>query len=100
MNKYQKAAKLLNEQAPVDGEFGQERIAYLNPLEEQILKSIGGSGATIIPGVEEQGESMSLPRRTRQALGISDLEIFVLDEFAATRRYLRHLPHLVVLVSF
>ena len=56
MNKYQKAAKLLNEQAPVDGEFGQERIAYLNPLEEQILKSIGGSGATIIPGVEEQGD--------------------------------------------
>ena len=56
MNPLQEAAKLLNENAPVDGEFGQERIAYLNPLEEEILKSIGGSGATIIPGVEEQGD--------------------------------------------
>ena len=55
MNELQKAAKLLNENAPVDGEFGQERIAYLNPLEEEVLKSIGGSGATIIPGVKEQG---------------------------------------------
>ena len=55
MNELQKAAKLLNQNAPVDGQFGQERIAYLNPLEEEILKSIGGSGATIVPGVEEQG---------------------------------------------
>lgn len=54
MNELQKAAKLLNQNAPVDGQFGQERIAYLNPLEEEILKSIGGSGATIVPGVEEQ----------------------------------------------
>ena len=56
MNPLQEAAKLLNENAPVDGQFGQERIAYLNPLEEEILKSIGGSGATIVPGVEEQGD--------------------------------------------
>jgi len=56
MNELQKAAKLLNSNAPVDGVFGQERIAYLNPLEEEVLKSIGGSGETIIPGVEEQGD--------------------------------------------
>ena len=49
MDKYQKAAKTLNEVAPVDGAFGRERVAYLNPLEEQILKSIGGSGEVIIP---------------------------------------------------
>lgn len=56
MNDLQKAAKLLNENAPVDGPYGQERIAYINPLEEEILKSIGGSGKTIIPGAEEQDE--------------------------------------------
>jgi hypothetical protein len=54
MDKYQKAAKLLNERAPVDGKFGKERIAYINPLEEDILKSIGGSGEVIIPGSGEQ----------------------------------------------
>lgn len=56
MNPLQKAAKLLNENAPIDGPYGKERIAYLNPLEEEILKSIGGSGATIVPGVEEQDD--------------------------------------------
>jgi hypothetical protein len=56
MDKYQKAAKLLNSKAPVDGQFGKERIAYLNPLEEEILKSIGGSGAVIIPSAEEQAD--------------------------------------------
>jgi hypothetical protein len=54
MDKYQKAAKLLNSKAPVDGPLGKERIAYLNPLEEEILKSIGGSGEVIIPSAEEQ----------------------------------------------
>jgi hypothetical protein len=56
MDKYQKAAKLLNSKAPVDGQFGKERIAYLNPLEEEILKSIGGSGEVIIPSAEEQAD--------------------------------------------
>jgi hypothetical protein len=56
MDKYQKAAKLLNSKAPVDGQFGKERIAYLNPLEEEILKSIGGSGEIIIPSAEEQAD--------------------------------------------
>jgi len=56
MDKYQKAAKLLNSKAPVDGQFGKERIAYLNPLEEEILKSIGGSGEVIIPSAEEQSD--------------------------------------------
>jgi hypothetical protein len=56
MDKYQKAAKLLNSKAPVDGAFGKERIAYLNPLEEEILKSIGGSGEVIIPSAEEQAD--------------------------------------------
>jgi len=54
MDKYQKAAKTLNEIAPVDGEFGKERVVFINPLEEQILKSLGGSGATIVPSAEEK----------------------------------------------
>ena len=54
MDKYQKAAKTLNEVAPVDGPYGKERVVYINPLEEQILKSLGGSGETIIPSAEEQ----------------------------------------------
>lgn len=76
MNDLQEAAKLLNENAPVDGAYGQERVAYLNPLEEEILKSIGGSGETIIPGVEEQGEpvpSYGLWKKLKDdILGIDD----------------------------
>jgi len=49
MDKYQKAAKTLNEIAPEQPGFGKERIAFLNPLEEEILKSIGGSGQVIVP---------------------------------------------------
>lgn len=49
MDKYQKAAKTLNEIAPEQPGFGKERIAFLNPLEEEILKSIGGSGTVIVP---------------------------------------------------
>ena len=55
MDKYQQAAKTLNEKAPVDGPFGKERVVYINPLEEQILKNLGGSGETIIPAAGEQG---------------------------------------------
>lgn len=51
----QRAAELLNENAPKDGPF-QERIAYINPLEEEILKSIGGSGEVIIPPMERTGK--------------------------------------------
>ena len=54
MDKYQQAAKTLNEKAPIDGPVGKERVVYINPLEEQILKNLGGSGATIIPSAEEQ----------------------------------------------
>ena len=54
MDKYQKAAKLLNSIAPEQPGLGKERIAYLNPLEEEILKSIGGAGVPIVP---EAGEA-------------------------------------------
>ena len=49
MNDLQAAAQLLNENAPVDGPFGKERIVYVNPLEEDILKALGGSGEIVIP---------------------------------------------------
>lgn len=49
MKDLQEAAKLLNANAPVDGPFGKERIVYVNPLEEKILKDLGGSGEIIIP---------------------------------------------------
>lgn len=56
MDKYQKAAKTLNEIAPEQPGFGKERIAYLNPLEEEILKSIGGSGTVIVPEANEKSK--------------------------------------------
>lgn len=56
MDKYQKAAKLLNSIAPEQPGFGRERIAYLNPLEEEILKSIGGAGVPIVPEAGEGGK--------------------------------------------
>jgi hypothetical protein len=49
MDKYQKAAKTLNEIAPQQPGLPKERIAFLNPIEEEILKSIGGAGAVIVP---------------------------------------------------
>ena len=49
MKELQRAAKLLNANAPVDGPFGKERIVYVNPFEERILKELGGSGEIIIP---------------------------------------------------
>ena len=54
MNELQKAAEILNKNAPVDGPFGKESIAYINPLEAEILKNLGGSGETIIPSADEQ----------------------------------------------
>ncbi len=58
MNQLQKAAEVLNKNAPVDGPFGKESIAYINPLEAEILKKLGGSGDTIIPSADEQMESV------------------------------------------
>lgn len=60
MKKLQEAAKLLNANAPVDGPLGKERIVYVNPLEEKILKALGGSGEIIIP--EEDTPSYSQTR--------------------------------------
>lgn len=63
MDKYQKAAKTLNEIAPEQPGFGKERIAFLNPLEEEILKSIGGSGAVIVPEAngKKAGDETEVP---------------------------------------
>ena len=60
MKKLQEAAKLLNANAPVDGPLGKERIVYVNPLEEEVLKALGGSGEIIIP--EEDTPSYSQTR--------------------------------------
>ena len=67
MNELQKAAELLNENAPVDGPFGKERIAYVNPLEEKLLKSLGGSGHVVIPeaGTPSYAQSRILPEGYR-----------------------------------
>lgn len=66
MKKLQEAAKLLNANAPVDGPLGKERIVYVNPLEEKILKALGGSGEIIIP---EEGtpsySQINTPKQTR-----------------------------------
>jgi hypothetical protein len=56
MDKYQKAAKTLNEIAPQQPGLPKERIAFLNPIEEEILKSIGGSGAVIVPEASEKSK--------------------------------------------
>lgn len=54
MDKYQKAAKTLNEIAPQQPGLPKERIAFLNPIEEEVLKSIGGSGTVIVPEANEK----------------------------------------------
>lgn len=63
MKELQDAAKLLNAHAPVDGPLGKERIVYVNQLEEDILKSLGGSGDIIIP--EEGTPSYSQTERAK-----------------------------------
>ncbi len=65
MNELQQAAKLLNENAPVDGPLGKERIVYVNELEENILKSLGGSGDIIIPEEGTPSYSQTRPTQSR-----------------------------------
>ncbi len=75
MDKYQKAAKLLNSRAPNVGGV-QERLAYINPMEEEILKSIGGAGAVIIPEAGEQTTENPLNAPTTSGAGVAgDTEV-------------------------